>query len=252
MALKPIVGEIKAQVLNDNFSYVRQLAEEAGTDPELEQKVNNLIARIGNNEDLDTTEKSKIILAINEIYQDLVSHKAEDVPHPNIKTINIEDYLSLVGHIDKDYSPLLLHYGGKGTTTPKYEKYLFTSEVHGGELLPNTKIVATFTLTNSVAYSFKVSFTGSQAASVPTVQSYAEKTIFFHQHNNNITMVEEFDGLLRNFVSDDISIESVGSGNQYNLVIKSPTTSNIRWLLNVEVATGRGTIGFNNIEVVSI
>lgn len=77
MALKPIVGEIKAQVLNDNFSYIRQLAEEAGTDPELEQKVNNLIARIGNNEDLDTTEKSKIILAINEIYQDLASHKAE-------------------------------------------------------------------------------------------------------------------------------------------------------------------------------
>lgn len=42
MALKPIVGEIKAQVLNDNFSYVRQLAEEAGTDPELEQRVDAL------------------------------------------------------------------------------------------------------------------------------------------------------------------------------------------------------------------
>lgn len=40
--LKPIVGEIKAQVLNDNFSYINQKAEEAGVDPEFEQKVDDL------------------------------------------------------------------------------------------------------------------------------------------------------------------------------------------------------------------
>lgn len=56
MALKPIVGEIKAQVLNDNFSYIRQLAEEAGTDPELEQRVDALETELASHKAEDVTQ----------------------------------------------------------------------------------------------------------------------------------------------------------------------------------------------------
>lgn len=42
MALKPIVGEIKSQDLNDNFSYLDERIVEGGTDPQLEADVATL------------------------------------------------------------------------------------------------------------------------------------------------------------------------------------------------------------------
>lgn len=41
----------------------------------------SLMNYVGNLENLDTVEKSNIVLALNEIYQDLVAHKAENMPH---------------------------------------------------------------------------------------------------------------------------------------------------------------------------
>lgn len=41
----------------------------------------SLMNYVGNLENLDTVEKSNIVLALNEIYQDLIAHKAESVTH---------------------------------------------------------------------------------------------------------------------------------------------------------------------------
>ena len=48
----------------------------------------SLMNYVGNLENLDTVEKSNIVLALNEIYQDLVAHKAENV-HYHVRTATV-------------------------------------------------------------------------------------------------------------------------------------------------------------------
>ena len=55
---------------------VRTLKESTDTNAD---DILNLIQYVGDLESLDTVEKSNIVLALNEIYQDLASHKAETI-----------------------------------------------------------------------------------------------------------------------------------------------------------------------------
>ena len=52
------------------------------------EELDNLIAKIGNNSELETQEKGKIILAINEVYGKFSSHLLSPSPHQfkNLKT----------------------------------------------------------------------------------------------------------------------------------------------------------------------
>lgn len=62
----------------------------AGMHQELagKEELDNLIAKIGNNSELETQEKGKIILAINEVYGKFSSHLLSPSPHQfkNLKT----------------------------------------------------------------------------------------------------------------------------------------------------------------------
>ncbi|NLY46807.1 MAG: hypothetical protein GX053_12600 [Tissierella sp.] len=50
----------------------------------------DLMRYVGDLESLDTTEKSNIVLALNEIYQDLASHKAENVNTKEVHGMRME------------------------------------------------------------------------------------------------------------------------------------------------------------------
>lgn len=70
-------------MLNDNWDkiddFARVIEEGLGNVDDVGQAVGELIEQIGNLEELDTETKANLIDAINEIYQDLAAHKAENV-----------------------------------------------------------------------------------------------------------------------------------------------------------------------------
>ena len=45
------------------------------------EKFNEIETEIGNVEELDTDTKLSLVAAINEIYQEIIAHKAENMPH---------------------------------------------------------------------------------------------------------------------------------------------------------------------------
>ena len=58
----------------------------------VETEIASLNDRLGNVENLDTTEKANLVLALNETYQELAAHKAESTQNAHLaKNIGIED-----------------------------------------------------------------------------------------------------------------------------------------------------------------
>jgi len=68
-------------MLNDNWDkiddFARAIEEGLGNVDDVGQAVGELIEQIGNLEELDTETKANLIDAINEIYQEIVAHKAD-------------------------------------------------------------------------------------------------------------------------------------------------------------------------------
>jgi hypothetical protein len=72
-------------MLNQNWDKIDQFAGEveqqlANVD-DLDQAVNDLILDVGNLVELDTETKANLVAAINEVYQKLAAHLADDTKH---------------------------------------------------------------------------------------------------------------------------------------------------------------------------
>ena len=74
--------QLRVQLYNDLMAQLDRIEQIQEQVPEtVIDSINALKDKLGELQDLDTTEKSNLVLALNEIYQDLVAHKAENMPH---------------------------------------------------------------------------------------------------------------------------------------------------------------------------
>ncbi|GMG96865.1 hypothetical protein [Tepidimicrobium xylanilyticum] len=74
--------QLRIQLYNDLLTELERIEQIDKQVPEtVIDSINALKDKLGELQDLDTTEKSNLVLALNEIYQDLVAHKAESVTH---------------------------------------------------------------------------------------------------------------------------------------------------------------------------
>lgn len=93
-------------MLNDNWDkiddFAKAIEEGLGNVDDVEQVVGDLIEQVGNLEELDTETKTNLIGAINEIYQDLMTHKAENTSqHGDLSALKTSQKSSLVEAINE-------------------------------------------------------------------------------------------------------------------------------------------------------
>src|SRR5690625_4896117 len=90
-------------MLNDNWDkiddFAKAIEEGLGNVDDVEQAVGDLIEQVGNLEELDTETKTNLIGAINEIYQDLMTHKADYIHLPYSIADGIDTYTTLINGI---------------------------------------------------------------------------------------------------------------------------------------------------------
>lgn len=124
--------QLRKQLYNDLLTELERIEQIDKQVPEtVIDSINALKDKLGELQDLDTTEKSNLVLALNEIYQDLAAHKVESVYEGETHGLRIAD--GKLEYFDGENWKQIA--GGSGSQVPLGNVVDFTAEPDDGKVI---------------------------------------------------------------------------------------------------------------------